>query len=240
MVSYPLRAHNLTREFGGLRAVDGVNLSLASGQIVGLIGPNGAGKSTFFNCIAGDLRATGGQVFLDDRDITALPQEARARVGIARSYQIPLTFEHMSVLENVMVGGFVHSTSRRKVKTWAQELLELVGLADQGESSAATLGTPSRKRLEIARALSTKPRVLLLDEALAGLTAAETREAIELLRKINERGISLLVVEHVMEVIMTLTEHVLVLHQGALIAEGAPQEVLSNPQVQEAYLGKAT
>jgi branched-chain amino acid transport system ATP-binding protein len=233
-----LSAQELVKDFGGLRAVDQVNLDVHEGEIVGLIGPNGAGKSTFFNCLAGDLRPTTGKILFVGEDITRQPPEQRVKRGIARTYQIPLTFKQMSVLENVMVGGFVHHTNRRKVRALAQQVLDFVGLRNRAANSASTLGTPDRKRLEIARALSTKPHILLLDEALAGLTAVETKEAIALLRKINEQGTSLLIVEHVMEVIMTLAHRVLVLHQGALLTQGEPKEVVSDPRVQEAYLGK--
>ncbi len=232
-----LEAADIVRAFGRLRAVDGASLALDRGQIVGLIGPNGAGKSTFFNVLAGELPPTSGRVRFDGNDVTRASPEAHARLGIARTFQVPVTFEDMSVLENVLVGAFLRHPGRAEAERAARDLLGFTGLDRLADAPARSLGTPGRKRLEIARALATGPRLLLLDEALAGLNPAEVRDGIELVRRIHARGITLVIVEHIMEVILTLTDHALVFHQGRVIAEGHPREVVREPRVISAYLG---
>ena len=212
-------------------------VSLEQGDILGLIGPNGAGKSTFFNCLTGDLKATSGRVLFEGRDITNFAPEVRAELGIARTFQVPQTFEGMTVLENVMIGAFLRSSHRAEAETRARAVLEQVGMIRLAEAPARSLGTPGRKRLEIARALATAPKVLLLDEAMAGLTAREVQIAIDLVRDIHRSGITLVIVEHIMEVIMSLASRVMVFHQGKEIAHGSPREVTSNPAVIAAYLG---
>ena len=233
-----LEARGITRAFGSFKAVDAASVSLEQGDILGLIGPNGAGKSTFFNCLAGDLSATSGRVFFEDRDITRLAPEARARLGLARTFQVPQTFESMSVVENVMIGAFLRTSHRSDAERRAQAVLERVGMGRLAQAPARSLGTPGRKRLEIARALATEPKVLLLDEAMAGLTQREVQLAIDLVRDIHRSGITLIIVEHIMEVIMSLATRVMVFHQGREIARGSPREVTRNPAVVEAYLGK--
>jgi branched-chain amino acid transport system ATP-binding protein len=233
-----LEARNLTKSFGSFRAVDAASVTLQQGDILGLIGPNGAGKSTLFNCLTGDLLSTSGQVLFEGQDITQLTPEARARLGIARTFQVPQTFEGMSVLENVMIGAFLRTSHRVEAKTRARAVLERVGLGRLADAPARSLGTPGRKRLEIARALATEPKVLLLDEAMAGLTQREVQLAIDLVRDIHRSGITLVIVEHIMEVIMSLATRVVVFHQGREIARGTPREVTSNPAVIEAYLGR--
>jgi branched-chain amino acid transport system ATP-binding protein len=213
-----LEASNIAMVFGGFRAVDGASLSVEAGGIIGLIGPNGAGKSTFFNCLAGDLLPTEGRIEFAGTEVTRATPEMHARLGMARTFQVPVTFEDMTVADNVMVGAFT-------------------GLDRLADSRAGSLGTPGRKRLEIARALATEPKLLLLDEALAGLTPAEIRTAIELVRRIAARGITIVIVEHIMEVILSLAERAVVFHQGKVIAEGAPREVVEDPAVVAAYLG---
>jgi branched-chain amino acid transport system ATP-binding protein len=210
---------------------------LEQGDILGLIGPNGAGKSTFFNCLTGDLNLTSGQVLFEGREITASPPEARAGLGLARTFQVPQTFEGMTVLENVMIGAFLRTSHRAEAETRARAVLTRVGMSALADAPARSLGTPGRKRLEIARALATEPKVLLLDEAMAGLTQQEVKRAIELVRDIHRSGITLVIVEHIMEVIMSLASRVMVFHQGREIARGSPREVTSNPQVIAAYLG---
>ncbi|HUB44017.1 MAG TPA: ABC transporter ATP-binding protein [Acetobacteraceae bacterium] len=232
-----LEARNIAMAFGAFRAVDGANLDVAEGEIVGLIGPNGAGKSTFFNCLAGDVTPTAGTIRFAGRDVTRATADEHARLGMARSFQVPVTFEDMSVADNVMVGAFLRHPHRNDARRAAADVLAFTGLAPLAETRAGSLGTPGRKRLEIARALATEPRLLLLDEALAGLTPAETRLAIDLVRKISERGITIVIVEHVMEVILSLTERAVVFHQGRVIAAGAPREVVEDPAVVAAYLG---
>jgi branched-chain amino acid transport system ATP-binding protein len=233
-----LEARQLTKTFGSFRAVDNASITVGQGDILGLIGPNGAGKSTFFNCLTGDLVSTSGEVLFEGRNITAFSPEARAEIGIARTFQVPQTFEGMSVLENVMIGAFLRTSRKSEAEARAHAVLERVGMGQLAATPARSLGTPGRKRLEIARALASEPKVLLLDEAMAGLTQREVRLAIDLVRDIHRSGVTLVIVEHIMEVIMSLATSVLVFHQGREIARGAPREVTANPAVIEAYLGK--
>ena len=233
-----LEASHVTKAFGAFKAVDDASVTVEKGEILGLIGPNGAGKSTFFNCLTGDLLPTSGTVTFEGRDVTNMPPEARARLGLARSFQVPLTFESMSVLENVMIGAFLRTSHAAEARLKAQGVIERVGLRDVMNAPAKSLGTPGRKRLEIARALASEPKVLLLDEAMAGLTPTEVRRAIDLVRQIHGTGITLIIVEHIMEVIVSLATRVIVFHQGKEIARGTPKEVTRNERVIEAYLGK--
>ena len=232
-----LEAHDVTKAFGSFKAVDAASVTLEQGDILGLIGPNVAGKSTFFNCLTGDLMPTSGRVMFAGLDITHYPPEARAELGLARTFQVPQTFEGMSVLENVMIGAFLRTSQRAEAEARARAVLERVGMARLSDAPARSLGTPGRKRLEIARALATEPKVLLLDEAMAGLTLHEVQLAIELVRDIHRSGITLVIVEHIMEVILSLASRVVVFHQGREIARGSPREVTSNPDVIAAYLG---
>ena len=232
-----LEARNVTKTFGNFRAVDAANLTLEQGDILGLIGPNGAGKSTFFNCLTGDLKVTSGRVLFEGHDITTLAPEARAKLGLARTFQVPQTFEGMTVLENVMIGAFLRTAHRPEAEKKARTVLERVGMSRLAEAPGRSLGTPGRKRLEIARALATEPKILLVDEAMAGLTQREVQLAIALVRDIHASGITLVIVEHIMEVIMSLASQVMVFHQGREIARGSPREVTSNREVIAAYLG---
>ncbi len=234
-----LEARGIVKAFGAFRAVDGADLAIAAGDIVGLIGPNGAGKSTFFNTLSGDTTPSAGTIAFDGHDVTRASPEAHARLGIARSFQVPVTFEDMSVAENVLVGAFLRHPGRAAAEAAAAEVLDFTGLAPLAGSPARSLGTPGRKRLEIARALATGPRLLLLDEALAGLTPVEIRAAIELVRRIHARGITLVIVEHIMEVILTLAHRAVVFHQGRVIASGPPRDVVQDSAVISAYLGRS-
>ncbi len=233
-----LDAQGVTMAFGAFKAVDDVSVSVTAGEVLGLIGPNGAGKSTFFNCLVGDLTPTAGSIHFDGRTVTGMTPEQRAALGIARTFQVPLTFESMSVIDNVMIGAFLRYPGAAAAREKAREVVDFVGLGPLASSPARSLGTPGRKRLEIARALASEPKVLLLDESMAGLTPAEIRTAIDLVRRIHASGITLVIVEHIMEVIMSLAERVVVFHQGREIARGTPREVTSNDRVIEAYLGK--
>ncbi len=233
-----LEARGITKVFGAFKAVDSASVSVNAGDILGLIGPNGAGKSTFFNCLTGDLAPTSGTVVLQGEDVTSRSPERRAELGLARTFQLPQTFGNMSVVENVMIGAFLRTADAAQARQRALAVLERVGMAALAETPARNLGTPGRKRLEIARALATEPKVLLLDEAMAGLNPTEVRRAIELVREIHRSGITLVIVEHIMEVINSLAERVIVFHQGKEIARGTPQEVTANVAVIEAYLGK--
>jgi branched-chain amino acid transport system ATP-binding protein len=233
-----LSAENISKAFGSFLAVRDADLAVAEGEIVGLIGPNGAGKSTFFNCLAGDTMPSGGRVLFDGVDLTRNSAEMHARAGIGRTFQVPATFEEMTVLDNVMVGAFLRHPHRGDARDAAREIIEITGLHGQIAQRARTLGTPGRKRLEIARVLATGPRLMLLDEALAGLTPTELQQAIALVRKIHQRGITLVIVEHIMEVIMTLAQRVLVFNQGHVIAQGKPADVVADEAVIEAYLGR--
>src|ERR1700759_304972 len=231
-----LEARDVTKAFGSFKAVDSASVTLEPGDILGLIGPNGAGKSTFFNCLTGDLVSTSGTVLFEGHDITSLAPEARAQLGLARTFQVPQTFEGMTVLENVMIGAFLRNPHPADAEAKARGVLQRVGLVGLADAPARSLGTPGRKRLEIARALATEPKILLLDEAMAGLTQREVQLAIDLVRDIHRSGITLVIVEHIIEVIMSLASRVMVFHQGRELARGSPREGTSNPDVLAAYL----
>jgi len=234
-----LEARQVSKSFGAFKALDGADLTVAEGEIVGLIGPNGAGKSTFFNCLVGDIPPSSGQVRFLGREVTRASAEAHARLGIGRTFQVPATFEDMTVLENVMVGAFLRHPRRADAREAARAVVERMGLGDQAQLRARSLGTPGRKRLEIARVVAAEPKLLLLDEALAGLNPAEIVRAIELVRQIHASGITIVIVEHIMEVILSLAERVVVFNHGRIIAAGTPRAVVDDPAVIEAYLGRS-
>jgi branched-chain amino acid transport system ATP-binding protein len=236
-----IRAERLTKRFGGLAAVQKVDFEVPRGSIYGLIGPNGAGKTTLFRMVSGVSRPTSGRVFLDGKELTGLPPHQICKLGVVTTHQIVRPFLDMTVLDNVRVGahfGKPGSRSEGVVRHWADEVLEFTGLHERRNTLARSLTLAQRKRLEVARALATRPQVLLLDEVVAGLNPTEVGRTMDLLRRIRERGITIVMVEHLMKAIMGLSDRVLVLSYGQRIAEGTPQEVANNPRVIEAYLGE--
>lgn len=233
-----LEVEKLTKRFGGLVANGAVDMRVEEGEIVGLIGPNGAGKTTLFNCIAGFYRPDEGSVRFSGQEIAGLPPHRVCELGVARTFQIVKSFRGMTVLENVMAGAFLRTKSVARAQGVAAEALGLTGLAPKAGLRAGTLTIADMKRLELARALATRPRLLMLDEVMAGLTPKETKEAVELLQLIRGRGYTVLMVEHVMEVIMPISDRIIVLDAGRKIAEGRPAEIAEHEAVIKAYLGE--
>ena len=232
-----LEVDRLTRRFGGLTAVSEVSFAMAEGELVGLIGPNGAGKSTLFGLISGGLAPSAGRLAFAGGDVTGWSSDRAAAAGVGRTYQVVRAFRSMTALENVMVGAYLRERSAAAARARAVEVLERVGLAEQADRPALTLTLASRKRLEMARALATRPRLLLLDEVMSGLTPVETEAAVQLVRSLNADGLAVLLVEHVMEVVMPLSSRILVLDHGVKIADGTPEEVSRDEAVMAAYLG---
>ncbi|MGA7329605.1 MAG: ABC transporter ATP-binding protein [Rhodomicrobium sp.] len=232
-----LELDGITKQFGGLAANSGISIRVRQGELLGLIGPNGAGKSTLFNIIAGSYPPTSGKIIFDGIDITRASAAGRCALGIARTFQVPKSFESMTVLDNVTVGAFVRAAGSKAARQAAIEALEFTALASRAAVPASELTPPERRRLEMARALATKPKLLLLDEVLTGLTPSEAAKGAELVRKIRQHGITIIMVEHVMEVVMPLVERVIVLDLGSVLFEGAPDEVVRDPSVIRAYLG---
>ena len=234
-----LKVKNLTMRFGNLTAVDDVSLSVRQGEIIGLIGPNGAGKTTFFNCLTGYLNPRSGSVRFANHDITGLRPNRICKVGLARTFQIVQVFKEMTTWENVIVGAFCRTTDAARAYDQTLEILKFTGLYEKKDFRVGNLTIADQKRLEISKALATRPSLLMRDEAMAGLNATETNEAIELIKKIRDRGITLMIVEHVMEVIMSISERVVVFDSGKKIAEDSPDKIVKDPRVIEAYLGGA-
>jgi branched-chain amino acid transport system ATP-binding protein len=232
-----LSVEHITMKFSGLVAVNDAELTIDEGEVVGLIGTNGAGKTTLFNVIAGDLEPTAGKVIYRGREIQSLPSHRICRLGITRTYQIVKPFTELTVLENVMVGAFLHTARTGEVRERAIAVLERVGLADLRNVVGKDLNLPQLKRLELARALATQPQLLMLDEVMAGLNPVESAKMIALVRSIGDQGVTLLVIEHVMKAIMSLSDRVYVMNEGKVIAEGTPEEVVRNPDVVKSYLG---
>lgn len=233
-----LEVKNLTKAFGGLLAVNDVSFNVEDGEILGLIGPNGSGKTTTFNCINQFFPVTSGDIRFKGKSIVGLKTHQICHLGIGRTFQVVKPLARMTVLENVTASAFCRVNNINDAQEEALRILEFCKLADQNTKFAKSLPIAGRKRLEIARALATKPKLLLLDETAAGLNPGELDEAIDLIKKIRDSGISILVVEHIMKVIMSISDRIHAINFGQTIAEGTPQEVANNPAVIEAYLGE--
>ena len=233
-----LEVKNLSMHFGELAALEDINLSVEKGEILGLIGPNGAGKTTFFNCITGFLNATRGDIFYKEQNITRFGPHRVCKLGICRTFQIVQSFNEMTALENVMMGAFCRHHLTGDAREKADEILQFTGLHDKKNQLAGGLTLADQKRIELARTIATEPDVILLDEVMAGLNPTETEEAIRLIQKVHEKGLTIIVVEHVMEVIMKISHRIAVFDSGELIVDGPPEEVVQDERVIKAYLGE--
>jgi len=233
-----LQSHELSISFGGLTAVDRLSLTVEKGMILGIIGPNGSGKTTFFNLVTGVYAPDSGKVIFDGKNITGLRPHRITQFGIGRTFQIPAPFSKMTILENVMVSTFIHASSMKTAKRKAREILEMVRLDEKADQKVVNVTLEDRKRLELARALATEPTLLLLDEVMSGLTPVEVKAAVELIQSLHTRGLTIIVVEHVMDVILSLCDRVVVLNYGRKIAEDTPDRIVNNPEVIRAYLGE--
>ncbi len=232
-----LEAKNLTKRFGGLVAVNQASMTVKKGEITGLIGPNGAGKTTFFNLLSGFMTPDDGDIFFKNKNINGLRPSFICKLGMTRTFQIVKPFPELNVLENVMIGAFNHTANTSKAKEIAMSILDLVEYSKYADMSAGALPVAGRKRVEVAKALATQPELLLLDEVLAGLTPTEMWNMISVLGRVRDSGVTIVIVEHVMAVIMSLCDNIVVINHGENIANGPPGEISNNPAVLEAYLG---
>jgi branched-chain amino acid transport system ATP-binding protein len=233
-----LRLENVTKRFGGLTAVRNVTLEVQAGELLGIIGPNGAGKTTLFNVISGFYRPEEGRVVFDARDITGRPAHEIARLGLTRTFQIVKPFGNLSVSDNVMIGALSRLASTREARVEAGRVIGLCGLGPHAQARAKALPIALRKRLEVARALATRPRLLLLDEVMAGLNPSELTGIIDLIRRVHAEGVTLIVIEHIMAAMMRLAQRIVMLHHGEKLAEGAPADITRDRRVIDAYLGE--
>ena len=236
-----LKVQNLSKQFGGFTALDGVSLGIAAGERFGLIGPNGSGKTTLINCVSGALANDGGSIAFEGEEISRLPAYQRTRRGIARSFQIPRPFASMSVLENLVVPleYVVHRGSLHTADTRAEAMAILgrMGLADKADTPSSRLSQVELRKLELARAIAARPRLLISDEAMAGLSGSEVDEVLAILFKLNETGITIIMIEHIMQAVMRFSQRVVCLDAGKIICEGAPAQIVKDADVQRAYLG---
>lgn len=232
-----LQIRGVSKSFGGVAANVEISFDVQPGEIFGLIGPNGAGKSSLFNAISGAVTPDKGEVLLDGKRISGLGPVAAARAGIARTFQVVRSFDSMTVLENVMVGGFLRNPASPAAMSRAHEVLAFCGLAARADRHAHSLTPPEKRRLEVARALATEPRILLLDEVLTGLTPTEARAGVQLVRAVRDSGVTVVMVEHVMEVLLPLIDRAVVLHLGRKLTEGLPADIVRDKEVIRAYLG---
>jgi branched-chain amino acid transport system ATP-binding protein len=233
-----LQSNDLVKSFGGVTAINHLSLTVEKGTVFGIIGPNGSGKTTFFNLVTGMYPPTSGTVTFNGRNITGLRPHRIAELGIGRTFQIPAPFTKMTLLENVMVSTFIRASSLKESRKMAWEILELMRLDDKGNTLVANVTLEDRKRLELARALGTHPTLLLLDEVMSGLTPAEVKGAIELIRSLRTEELTIIVVEHIMDVILSLCDRIAVLDYGQKIAEDLPDHIVNNKDVIKAYLGE--
>ena len=233
-----LEVNNVSKHFGGFTALNGVNLHVQRGERLGLIGPNGSGKTTMINCISGALINDGGDIRFNGRDIHTLPAYKRTKLGIARSFQIPRPFGSMSVLENLLVPfAYVGGADGPQERREAMEILDRMGLAAKAEVSSKQLSQVELRKMELARAMAAKPQLLISDEAMAGLAGAEVDEVLQILFDLNNMGITIIMIEHIMQAVMKFSQRVVCLDAGKIICEGTPESIFKNPDVQRAYLG---
>ena len=236
-----LQVTDLTKTFGGFVALNQVNMHLGPGERLGLIGPNGSGKTTMINCITGALNNDAGSILYEGQEIKALPAYKRARLGIARSFQIPKPFKSMTVLENLCVPLDFAARDRGEhhhIHDQAMEVLQMIGFADRAHELSADLTQVDLRKLELARAMAAKPTLLISDEAMAGLSSSEVDEILEILLTLNEQGVAVIMIEHIMRAVMRFSQRIVVLDAGLKIAEGTPEEIVQNPDVERAYLGE--